>query len=154
MSIQARTLLVDDELAIEQALANKKNLAPALIVNDVLVPMIDGRDLFRSLSRDDNWILIILLTQVGEAFERVVALGEGVDEVITKPFEPYEMVARIRVVRRWARPRNHHYQQLVRYVWRFEVRPLLSPAEAPWRVAAPGSLNWGRMDTAYLGTVI
>ena len=48
MSIQARILLVDDESAIEEALANIKNEAPELIVSEVLMPMMDGRE-FTSL---------------------------------------------------------------------------------------------------------
>ena len=88
MSIQARILLVDNESAIEEALANIKNEAPELIVSDVLMPKMDGHELLRSLCRDDNWILMILLTQVSEAFERVMALEEGVDDGITNPSNP------------------------------------------------------------------
>jgi DNA-binding response OmpR family regulator len=101
MSIQARTLLVDDESAIienlasflerfgfevktvangEETLTNIKIEVPELIVSDVLMPKMDGRELLHSLRRDDNWIPLILLTQVGEAFERVMALEEGVDD--------------------------------------------------------------------------
>jgi len=125
MSIQAHILLVDDEIAIienlapflkrsgfvvstasngEEALGKIGTEAPALIVSDVLMPKMDGRELLRTLRRDDNWIPVILLTQVGEAFERAMALEEGADDYINKPFEPHELVARIRAVLRRAKP--------------------------------------------------
>lgn len=93
MSIQARILLVDDESAIienvasslersgfevktatngEEALANIKIEAPELIGSYVLMPKMDGCELLRLRRRDDNWIPVILLTQVGEAFKRVM----------------------------------------------------------------------------------
>ena len=75
-----------------------------LIVSDVLMPKMDGRELLRSLRRADNWVPVILLTQVGEAFERAMALEEGADDYINKPFEPHELVARIRAVLRRAKP--------------------------------------------------
>ncbi|HBX70645.1 MAG TPA: DNA-binding response regulator [Chloroflexi bacterium] len=118
-------LLVDDETAItdnlapflgragfevstaangEEALAKIATENPDLIVSDVLMPKIDGRELLRTLRRVDNWIPVILLTQVGEAFERAMALEEGADDYINKPFEPHELVARIRAVLRRAKP--------------------------------------------------
>jgi len=68
------------------------------------MPKMDGRELLRSLRQNDNWIPVILLTQVGEAFERAMALEEGADDYINKPFEPHELVARIRAVLRRAKP--------------------------------------------------
>jgi len=125
MSTQAHILLVDDESSIienlapflersgfevntafngEEALAKIETEAPELVVSDVLMPKMDGRELLRSLRQADNWIPVILLTQVGEAFERAVALEEGADDYINKPFEPHELVARIRAVLRRAKP--------------------------------------------------
>jgi len=121
----SKILLVDDETAItdnlapfltrsgfvvstavngEEALSIIETEAPDLIVSDVLMPKMDGRELLRTLRRADNWVPIILLTQVGEAFERAMALEEGADDYINKPFEPHELVARIRAVLRRAKP--------------------------------------------------
>jgi DNA-binding response OmpR family regulator len=75
-----------------------------LIVSDVLMPRLDGRELLRFLRKKENWIPVILLTQVGEASERAMALEEGADDYINKPFEPQELVARIRAVLRRAKP--------------------------------------------------
>jgi DNA-binding response OmpR family regulator len=68
------------------------------------MPRLDGREVLRQLRREDNWIPVILLTQVGESIERAMALEEGADDYLNKPFDPHELVARIRAVMRRVRP--------------------------------------------------
>ncbi len=118
-------LLVDDETAITdnlapfleragfkvsiaadggQALQQVTSSPPDLIVMDVLMPKVDGREALRRLRRSGNWLPVILLTQVGESSERAMALEEGADDYLNKPFDPYELTARIRAVLRRARP--------------------------------------------------
>ncbi len=78
-----------------------------LVVLDVLMPRLDGREVLRRLRRSgaQNAALpVILLTQVGEATERALALEEGADDYLNKPFDPYELLARIRAVLRRVRP--------------------------------------------------
>jgi DNA-binding response OmpR family regulator len=120
-----KLLLVDDETAItdnlapffkrsgfdvataadgEQALAQVANFQPDIIILDVMMPRLDGREVLRRLRNAGNWTPIILLTQVGEASERAMALEEGADDYLNKPFDPHELAARIRAVLRRARP--------------------------------------------------
>lgn len=120
-----RLLLVDDESAItehlapflerlgyavavaedgENALRQIQEFCPDLIILDVLMPHLDGREVLRRLRRGGNWTPVILLTRVGSPAERAVALDEGADDYLGKPFEPYELVARIRAVLRRSRP--------------------------------------------------
>jgi DNA-binding response OmpR family regulator len=125
MDAKPRILLVDDELAItenlapflersgfevttredgEQALERLDEWKPDLIILDVLMPRLDGREVLRRLRRQGNQTPVILLTQVGEASERAMALEEGADDYLNKPFNPQELVARVRAVMRRARP--------------------------------------------------
>ncbi len=118
-------LLVDDDTAItdnlapflgrsgfivwvasngDEALRKMAPQSPDLVILDVLMPLLDGREVLRQLRQAGNWIPIILLTQVGEAGERAMALEEGADDYLNKPFDPHELVARIRAVLRRARP--------------------------------------------------
>ncbi len=120
-----RILLVDDEAAITDSLAPFLERAgldvavaedgivalrkvgdfhPDLIVLDVLMPRLGGREVLRRIREAGNWTPVILLTQVGSPAERAVALDEGADDYLGKPFEPYELVARIRAVLRRSRP--------------------------------------------------
>lgn len=84
----------------EQALSALEKSKPDLIVMDVLMPRMDGRETLRRMRQAGNLTPVILLTQVGEATERAMALEEGADDYINKPFEPHELVARVRAVLR------------------------------------------------------
>ena len=77
---------------------------PALVILDVLMPRMDGREVLRRIRRENLWLPAILLTQVGESSERALALEEGADDYLNKPFDPHELLARIRAVLRRARP--------------------------------------------------
>lgn len=120
-----KVLLVDDDSAIteslapfleragftvsvavdgEDALQRIGSLAPDLIVLDVIMPRLDGREVLRQLRQAENQTPVILLTQVGEASERAMALEEGADDYVNKPFDPQELVARMRAVLRRVRP--------------------------------------------------
>jgi DNA-binding response OmpR family regulator len=120
-----KLLLVDDETAIianlapflkrsgfdvataadgEEALKQVAALRPDVVVLDVMMPKIDGREVLRRLRNAGDWTPIILLTQVGEAGERAMALEEGADDYLNKPFDPHELAARIRAVLRRAHP--------------------------------------------------
>lgn len=73
---------------------------PELVVCDVLMPHMDGREFVRRVRLDDSALPIILLTQVGESWERSAALDEGADDYLNKPFDPQELLSRIRAVLR------------------------------------------------------
>ena len=86
------------------ALAAIERVDPDLCVLDVLMPGLDGRSVLRRIRADGWWNPVVLLTQVGESFERAMALEEGADDYLNKPFDPHELVARLRAVLRRARP--------------------------------------------------
>lgn len=73
---------------------------PDLVVLDVQMPVLDGREVLRRIRRSGSWLPVILLTQVGESVERAMALEEGADDYLNKPFDPYELTARLRAVLR------------------------------------------------------
>lgn len=83
-----------------EALAAISNTAPDLVVLDVLMPRSDGREVLRTLRQRGDWTPVILLTGVGESGARADALEEGADDYLNKPFDPTELLARIRAVLR------------------------------------------------------
>ncbi|WP_349826771.1 response regulator transcription factor [Brevibacterium litoralis] len=89
----------DGKLALDEILRHR----PDACVLDVLMPGMDGRQVLRALRQEENWVPVVLLTQVGEAVERAMALEEGADDYLNKPFDPHELVARVRAVLRRTR---------------------------------------------------
>ncbi|MGI8943244.1 MAG: response regulator [Qipengyuania sp.] len=75
--------------------------APDLVLLDIMMPGEDGLSLCRHLV-ETRELPVILLTARGEATDRIVGLEIGADDYVTKPFEPRELVARIRSVLRRA----------------------------------------------------
>ncbi len=75
-----------------------------IVVSDVLMPGVDGRELVRRMRAARNWTPVILLTQIGESHERSAALNEGADDYLSKPFDPAELLARVRAVLRRSEP--------------------------------------------------
>ena len=78
-----------------EALERIDKVSPDIIVLDVLMPHIDGRQVLRELRDREIWTPVILLTAVGDATERAMALTEGADDYLNKPYDPHELVARI-----------------------------------------------------------
>lgn len=72
---------------------------PDLIVLDLMLPGVDGLELCRTL-RERTQIPVIMLTARGAPIDRIVGLEMGADDYIVKPFDPRELLARIKVVLR------------------------------------------------------
>jgi DNA-binding response OmpR family regulator len=77
---------------------------PDLLVLDVLMPEIDGRDVCRVL-RVDHDLPILMLTARSSTDDRVLGLELGADDYLTKPYDPRELVARVRALLRRAAQR-------------------------------------------------
>ncbi|GAB4562299.1 MAG: two-component system response regulator MisR [Geothermobacteraceae bacterium] len=73
-----------------------------LVVLDVMLPGLNGFDALRRL-REDSQVPVIMLTARGEEVDRIVGLELGADDYLPKPFNPRELVARIRAIARRAR---------------------------------------------------
>jgi two-component system, OmpR family, response regulator ResD len=117
---KARVLVVDDEPMVREVLtryferegfdvddASDGRLAlerigaspPDLVLLDLMLPEVDGYEVFRRL-RGSSSTPVIMLTARGEETDRIVGLELGADDYVTKPFSPREVVARARAVLR------------------------------------------------------
>jgi two-component system response regulator ResD len=122
MTTMQRVLVVDDEAQIldvvskylsregfqvstardgEAALVTFQSSKPDLVVLDLMLPRLDGLEVFKRL-RTLSAVPVIMLTAKGEETDRVVGLELGADDYITKPFSPRELVARVKAVLRRA----------------------------------------------------
>lgn len=72
---------------------------PDLVLLDVMIPHMDGVDVLKWI-RKDSETPVIMLTAKGETFDKVLALELGADDYIVKPFEPKELIARVKAVMR------------------------------------------------------
>ena len=88
-------IVYDGESALEQVNIFK----PDLILLDLMLPGIDGYQVCREIRRINN-TPIIMLTAKGETFDKVLGLELGADDYIVKPFEPKELIARVKAILR------------------------------------------------------
>ncbi len=87
----------------QQALTQAQTHRPDVIVLDWLMPGLDGLEVARRVSRADH-IPIIMLTAKDALEDRVMGLDSGADDYLIKPFEPEELLARIRALLRRSQP--------------------------------------------------
>ena len=83
----------------QSALAMARREHPDLIVLDLLLPGMDGREVCRIL-RNESDVPIIMLTALSEESDQIVGLEIGADDYIVKPFSPRALVARVRALLR------------------------------------------------------
>ena len=83
----------------EEALAKARDLLPDLIILDLMIPMISGKDVCRIIRKESN-VPILMLTAKDNEIDRIVGLEIGADDYITKPFSMRELIARIHGVLR------------------------------------------------------
>jgi len=86
----------------EAALESVKRLNPALVVLDVMLPKLDGFEVCRRLRSGNIPIAILMLTARDEDIDKILGLELGADDYLTKPFNPRELVARVKAILRRA----------------------------------------------------
>ena len=86
----------------EEALEFARTFEPDLIILDIMLPVIDGLQVLRTL-RQDSTVPILLLSARGEEIDRVLGLELGADDYLTKPFAMRELVARAKAMIRRSR---------------------------------------------------
>ena len=77
---------------------------PDLVVLDVMLPGFDGLEVCRRIRAERPDLPIIMLTALGEEEDRIVGLGTGADDYLSKPFSPRELVLRVASVLRRTSP--------------------------------------------------
>jgi DNA-binding response OmpR family regulator len=119
-----------------QAVRLARDARPDLILLDIVVPQLDGREVCRRLRQDTETVAIPIILVTGRVEDGDNALGfeVGADDYLTKPFSPRELIARVRAIARRAKqaseaPRRVEVGDLVIDRERFEVRVGGRPVE-------------------------
>ena len=129
----ANILVVDDEPAIVKsiqaylqaegfavhtasdgasALKAARAFHPDLVVLDILLPQLDGLEVLRQLRQESN-VYVLMLTAKSDETDKVIGLGIGADDYMTKPFSPRELVAHIKAILRRGREHDDDKAPLV-----------------------------------------
>jgi DNA-binding response OmpR family regulator len=87
----------------EAALASAAALHPALVVLDVMIPKLDGFEVCKRLRMRDDPAAILMLTARDDDLDKILGLELGADDYLTKPFNPRELVARVKAILRRGR---------------------------------------------------
>lgn len=112
--LQAQGMRVHSAGTAAQGLAELARLNPDVLLLDLMLPDGNGLDLCRRLRESGHVLPVLMLTARGDPFDRVLGLELGADDYLGKPFEPRELVARIRALARRLQSAARRTQ------WRFE----------------------------------
>ena len=86
----------------DQAAELARRESPGLIILDVMLPGVSGFDVCRLLREQEVAVPILMLTAKGQELDKVIGLGAGADDYVTKPFGVQELLARIQALLRRA----------------------------------------------------
>lgn len=104
--LEADGFAVSEAVDGETAVRSVRQHAPDLMLLDVMLPGIDGLEVLRQV-RAFSDVYVILVTARAEEVDKLVGLGVGADDYVTKPFSPREVTARVKaVLRRDREPRD------------------------------------------------
>jgi two-component system alkaline phosphatase synthesis response regulator PhoP len=92
-----------------EALAHAAASQPALIVLDLMLPDIDGIEVCRRIRKTSD-VPILMLTARDEDVDKIIGLEVGADDYLTKPFNPRELVARVKSILRRATPERRQIE--------------------------------------------
>jgi len=84
----------------EAALRAVEALQPDAMVLDIMLPKVDGMQVCQRLRAADNPIPIVMLTARDDDYDKILGLELGADDYLTKPFNPRELVARVKALLR------------------------------------------------------
>jgi diguanylate cyclase (GGDEF)-like protein len=89
----------------EEALVVANERVPSLVILDVMMPKVDGYEVCQQLRNDSrtSGVCIIMLTAKSMSADKVLGLTAGADDYISKPFDPMELVARVKTTLRRTR---------------------------------------------------
>jgi DNA-binding response OmpR family regulator len=92
-----------------EALADVAAATPALIVLDLMLPDIDGIEVCRRIRKSSD-VPILMLTARDEDVDKIIGLEVGADDYLTKPFNPRELVARVKSILRRSAPERRQIE--------------------------------------------
>ena len=115
------------------ALERIRQDAPALVVLDLMLPELDGWEVCKR-GRAESDVPILMLTARDDDIDKIVGLELGADDYLTKPFNPRELVARVKAILRRTEPRRFAASDAVLRVGNLTVDPARREARVDGRL--------------------
>jgi two-component system alkaline phosphatase synthesis response regulator PhoP len=97
-----------------------RDFQPDLVVLDIMLPELDGLEVLRQIRQNSN-AYVIMLTARADETDKIIGLGLGADDYVTKPFSPRELVARIKAALRRVSGSSSSKTELVSQRLRLDV---------------------------------
>lgn len=137
------------------ALESLDRVAPEVVVLDVMLPRLDGLEVCREIRRTRT-VPILMLSARGDDIDKILGLEVGADDYLTKPFNPKELVARVRAMfRRLRMPMTAADEDLIaRGSLRIQVRAQSVEVEGRAVRLTPIEFNLLRVLAAQAGQVL
>jgi DNA-binding response OmpR family regulator len=88
---------------------------PMIVILDIMLPGIDGFEVCKRIRESRPEIIIIMLTARGQDMDKIMGLGLGADDYMVKPFNPLELVARIKAILRRSEKASLQSKERVRF---------------------------------------
>jgi DNA-binding response OmpR family regulator len=108
----------------KEALESVEKHRPDLVVLDLMLPEIDGLEVCRTLRKAEDPVAIIMLTARDEDIDKILGLELGADDYLTKPFNPRELVARVKAILRRKQPETAISEESPTHVGDLLIDPL------------------------------
>ena len=105
MILEKHGYQVDGFTESREIMPRLESVKPELILLDLMMPRMDGWEVCRRVRAESN-LPILMLTARDQDIDKIVGLEMGADDYLTKPFNPRELVARIKAILRRAEPRR------------------------------------------------
>ena len=90
-----------------------RRLKPALMILDLMLPKMDGLEVCRKLRASDDPVLILMLTARDQDIDKILGLEMGADDYMTKPYNPRELVARVKAILRRTKRKEMKPQEVI-----------------------------------------
>lgn len=136
MNKTIKALIVEDELSIrkfisinlsrnefeveeaesgEEALEKFETFKPSVVILDVMLPGINGFEVCQKIREKNKDVVILMLTAKGQDMDKIMGLEIGADDYMVKPFNPLELIARIRAIIRRAASSSNKNSPSIKY---------------------------------------
>lgn len=107
--LELDNFIVDEACDGKEALEKVKTNNYDLVIMDIMMPHMDGYQACKEIKKNNN-VPFIMLSARGEEYDKLIGFDLGIDDYVTKPFSPKELVARVKAILKRNKKEEKKYQ--------------------------------------------